>query len=143
MKRSIPVLIFLFSSLVMKAQTYGHEWINHDQTYLRFYLTANSLYRIDQETLDAAVTASGFSLASIDPRNFQLFYMGEEQYIHVEGESDGVFDATDFIEFYGQRNDGVFDAQLYNNPDDQVHQYSSLFTDTAAYYLTWNSSLEY
>lgn len=142
MKRSIPVLIFLFSSMVIQSQTYGHEWIQHDQTYLRFYITANNLYRIDQETLDAAITASGFSLASIDPRNIQLFYMGEEQYIFVEGEEDGVFDTDDFIEFYGQRNDGVFDEQLYNNPDDQVHQYSSLFTDTAAYYLTWNTSLD-
>ena len=31
----------------------------------------------------------------------------------MEGESDLQFDPSDFIEFYGQKNDGTLDAELY------------------------------
>ncbi len=52
--------------------------------------------------------------------------MGQEQFIHVQGESDGVFDPTDYIEFHGLRNDGRFDTRLYKNPDQQLNKNYSL-----------------
>ena len=84
----------------------------------------------------------GFSLASVDPRNFQIFARGEEQHIYVEGESDGTFDQTDFIEFYARGNDGVFDTDVYfDNPLNNANPYHSLINDTIRYFLTWNNSL--
>ena len=39
---------------------------------------------------------TGDDLSAIDPRNLQLIGRDQELYIHVQGESDGVFNASDF-----------------------------------------------
>ena len=51
--------------------------------------------RIDYQTL----INSGIPISSINPRNLQLFARGKEVPIYIEGENDGVFHPTDFIEF--------------------------------------------
>ena len=118
------------------SQPYGNEWIDYGQQYYKFSVVEDDIYRIDYTTLSNA----GFPVATLDPRNFQLFARGEEQYIYVEGEADGVFDPADFIEFHGRKNDGWFDRQLYGGAAGHPNPYYSLFTDTATYYLSWNNS---
>lgn len=66
-----------------------------------------------------------------------MFYRGVEQAIFVEGQQDGSFDGSDFIEFYGKGNDGLNETELYIDPAAQVNPRYSLFTDSAAYFLTW------
>lgn len=141
MKKFLPALLFIFSFSSSFSQTYGNEWINYDQQYFKFKVTADGIYRLDQTTLDAALSGIGVSLATIDPRNFQLFNKGIEEYIYLEGEGDGVFDAGDFIEFYGRKNDGTFDTQLFDSANMQLHTYESIISDTAYYFLTWNNSI--
>jgi hypothetical protein len=114
--------------------TYGNEWINYDQTYYKIQVAQNGIYRLSHTYLTQA------GISGVDPRKFQLFRRGQEVAIHVAGEADGVFDPTDFIEFYGERNDGKLDVELYKDPAHQVHQYYSLYTDTAAYFLTWGTA---
>nr|WP_210466037.1 C25 family cysteine peptidase [Rufibacter roseolus] len=59
----------------------------------------------------------------------------------MEGEADGSLDAGDFIEFYGEKNDGALDRELYKDPSaNHINPYYSLYTDTAAYFLTWSSA---
>lgn len=53
-------------------------------------------YRISQPELVAA----GLD-AQADPRNLRLFLEGQEQPIIITGQSDGRFDASDALEFYG------------------------------------------
>ena len=72
------------------------------------------------------------------PVPFKLFARGEEQYIHIEGEGDGAFDAGDFIEFYAEHNDGWLDASFYPSADQHTNPYYSLYNDTASYYVTWD-----
>ena len=79
--------------------------------------------------------AAGF-FVNTNPKQFQIFHNGVEQSILVAGESDGVFDPVDYIEFYGEKNDGWLDAQLYEDPVNHIDPYYSLFCDTAAYFLT-------
>lgn len=129
-------LIFSILSLTTFAQPHGNEWINYNQPYYKFKVVSNGIYRIDQ----AALQNAGINLNGLDPRNFQVFGRGEEQYIYVEGESDGSFDANDYIEFFGRKNDGYMDDEVYDDPASQGNPYYSLFNDTATYYLTWNSS---
>ena len=83
---------------------------------------------------------AGAPVAEINPRNIQIFARGLEIPITVSGENDGSFDAGDYIEFFGERNDGKLDQVLYANPSDQPHDYFSLYTDTSVYYLTWSAS---
>ncbi len=129
-------LIFSILPLLLAAQPHGNEWIDYGQEYYKFDVTQNGVYRLDYTTLQNA----GISVGSIDPRNFQIFGRGQEEYIYVEGESDGTFDTGDYIEFYGRKNDGYLDGEVYDDPAHQGNPYYSMFNDTAVYYLTWNNS---
>ena len=84
----------------------GHEWIQYAQPYLKISVAQDGIYRVSAQSLQQAGFTNG------DPRKLQLFHRGKEQVIHVEGESDGVFGSGDYIEFYGQRNDGTLDSTL-------------------------------
>ena len=53
--------------------------------------------------------------------------------------TDKNLEAGDYIEFYGEKNDGQFDSRLYQEEDGQLNSFKSLFNDTSTYYLTWNN----
>jgi len=136
------VICCLLLSDWVAAQPYGNEWINFStnqphsiQQYFKISVWRDGVYRVTLADLQAAQFPSPFN-----PKQLQLFHNGKEQFIRVEGEADGVFDPTDFIEFYGIKNDGTVDTRLYKNPDWQVNKALSLFTDTAAYFLTLNAN---
>ncbi|MCO6500395.1 MAG: hypothetical protein J5I47_08480 [Vicingus serpentipes] len=128
---------FVGMGLFTFAQPYNNSWINYSQQYYKFQISETGVYRIDSATLSNA----GIPLSTIDPQNFQLFARGVEIPIRVEGEGDGVFDGSDFIEFYGEKNDGWFESQFYGGVANQPNPYYSLINDTIYYYLTWNSSI--
>ncbi len=136
MKKNL--LLILFSVLFFSAYTqpYENSWINYSQEYYKIKVWQNGINRISQQTL----VFSGFSTFGIDPRKIQLYHNGVEQYIYIQGESDGVFDATDFIEFYGQPNDGSFDQKLYEDTNWHPTPNYSLFTDTSVYFLTYSTT---
>ncbi|WP_343049554.1 C25 family cysteine peptidase [Rufibacter quisquiliarum] len=113
--------------------TYGNEWINYSQKYYKIKVPATGIYRLDRNYLQAA------GISGVDPRNLQLYRRGQEVAILVSGEADGSFDAGDFLEFYGEKNDGALDAELYKDPADQLNPHYSLYTDTASYFLTWST----
>ncbi|HEY0030671.1 MAG TPA: C25 family cysteine peptidase [Bacteroidia bacterium] len=139
-KRLLVVCILLLSTLLeVKSQTYGNEWINYSQNYYKIKIAKNGVYRIDSLTMASAGIPVG--PGGIDPNNFQLFNKGAQQKIYIEGESDGVFNSSDFIEFYAEKNDGTLDSLLYINYSFLPNPYYSLINDTAVYYLTWNSSV--
>ncbi len=133
-------IVSFFISGIATAQTFGNEWINYSQKYLKIKIVQTGLYRIDSTSISNALNSVGASLGSVDARNFQLFHNGQEEYIWVQGESDGVFNATDYLEFYGKGNDGSQDAELYGGAANQLNPFISLYNDTAIYFLTWNSS---
>lgn len=145
MKRYLLSILLSFTASITFAQTagsYGNEWIQYDQQYLKIRTAADGLYRISYDVLNEALFELGIDISTIDPRNLQLFQLGEEQPMYIEGEADGSFNTTDYIEFFGIRNDGKLDTRLYNNEDDQIHTYTSMYTDTAVFFLTWNEELD-
>ncbi|OIP03663.1 MAG: hypothetical protein AUJ97_04180 [Bacteroidetes bacterium CG2_30_32_10] len=85
--------------LYLLAQPLGNEWINYNQQYYKFSLFQNGVYKINYTTL----LNSGFPINSVDPRSIQIFGRGNEEYIYIKGQSDGVFNTDDFIEFYGKK----------------------------------------
>jgi hypothetical protein len=113
--------------------TFGNEWINYAQPYYKIQVAQNGIYRLSHDYLTQA------GISGVDPRTFQLFRRGKEVAIHVSGEADGQFGPADFIEFYGEKNDGKLDVELYKDPAHQIHRLYSLYTDTAAYFLTWGA----
>lgn len=124
---------FLLSGSAARAQ-YANDWVRPGQQYYKISVAREGIYRLTHADLQNA----GFPTAAVDPRTLQLFHRGEEQAIAVQGEQDAVFDPADFIEFYGQRNDGTLDAALYQPPAAQPHAFHNLYSDTTAYFLTWS-----
>jgi Peptidase family C25 len=140
MKKSKSVLILIFLLCIINqvhSQQYGNEWINYDQEYYKIKTGTDGIHRLTYDNLLEA----GVPLSALDPRNLQLFHRGEEVSIHIQGEEDGVFDTNDFIDFFGSKNDGTQDTELYLRPTYQAHTYYNLFSDTTAYFLTPSSSL--
>jgi hypothetical protein len=129
---SLFVLLFALQIPKLRAQDYGNEWINLNQTYYRFSIPATGFYRITAQELQQAGITGSFS-----PQNIQLFYNGIEIPCYIEGESSGLIT---YIEFYAEKNSAWFDKEMYSNPDLQGNPYYSVITDTAAVFLTWNSS---
>ncbi|GAB3016353.1 hypothetical protein GCM10027185_10480 [Spirosoma pulveris] len=112
------------------------RWIDYARPYIKLPIVENGLYRVTPAELRLA----GVPTDRLNPRTVQLFHRGVEQAIFIQGEADGRFDASDFLEFYGRRNDGVSDSLLYHPFSAQPHPYYSLFSDTTAYFLTWGSA---
>jgi len=132
MARLCLLLLLLPCSLL--AQRFGNEWINTSQTYYKIPIAEEGIYRINYSDLQAA----GFPVDNVDPRRMQLWFRGSEQAILIEGQQDARFDPTDFILFYGQRNDGTQDQELYVAPEAQGNPYYNLHSDSTAYFLTWS-----
>lgn len=138
MIKRLFILCFLALTVFsLQAQKYGNEWINYNQKHYRINIPKTGFYRIDSITL----ANSGIPLNSINPKNLQLFIKGVEQYITVAGEGDNVFNATDYIEFYAEKNDCSTDSAVYTGISRLPNPYIALFNDTNYAFLTWNNAL--
>lgn len=146
--RFLKIAVWVFTSAVChltsyisSSQPYWNEWINFSQQYYKIPVAQNGIYRLDPATLSGAGIPAGTNVDF-----FQLFFRGQEQYIYVQDNNgDKFLNGNDYIEFYGQKNDGSLDEELYKgdlylNPARQPNPYYSLFSDTSAYFLTWNNS---
>jgi len=76
----------------------------------------DGIYAITPDLLRRA----GADLEAADPRKFSMTNKGREIPVYVSGESDGRFDGTDYIEFYGER---------YKQGE---------YTNTNVYWLSWD-----
>lgn len=126
------LFIFLSGSLFANAQSYNNEWIDHSKTYYKFKISVTGLYRINH----AALTNLG--IQSTAAEQFQLWRNGKEIPLFTTKQT-GVFTNTDYIEFWGEMNDGKPDLPLYRVPEYQLNDKWSLETDTAAFFLTVNN----
>jgi flagellar hook assembly protein FlgD len=132
--KSLLVLLCLLLSISAQAQSgpYGNEWIVAGQPYYKLKVWRDGIYRLDYNYLRS------LNAAGVAPTQFQLWRRGEEVAMY-QGGNQAALDATSYLEFYGQRNDGKLDKEFYKNPADQAHQYYSFYTDTATYFITWGS----
>jgi hypothetical protein len=144
MKRLITLFIAFFLAYHVGAQSsYRNEWIDYSKTYHKFKLhfgvdnigfpIKKGLVRVYQPALSAA------GLSSTPAEHLQLWKDGTEVAIYTSIAS-GIFTATDYIEFWGEINNGVLDNDLYRDTEFQLSDIWSVQTDTAAYFLTVNSA---
>ena len=135
-KLIVGLLVWICSGEVnAQMSRFGNEWINHSQPYFRIPIAERAVYRLTTSDLAKA----GIPVTSVDPTTLQLFRRGIEQAILVTGESDKKLDVADYLEFVGDSNDGLQDTLLYRPMNAQPHPYYSMYSDTAAYFLTWRS----
>ncbi|HQQ93490.1 MAG TPA: C25 family cysteine peptidase [Bacteroidia bacterium] len=135
MNRFTPILLFLVLGLTSSAQQYGNEWIRVAQPYFKFPIHKNGVYRIDSTTL-----ASAYDLNSLDPRNIQVFLRGKEQFLYIQGESDGKINTGDYIEFYADKSTAPVDSMVYTHISYLPNPYGPLFNDTLYAFITVNGS---
>ncbi|MCX7729019.1 MAG: hypothetical protein N2203_06080, partial [Bacteroidia bacterium] len=139
---TLLVFFLFFISKLVVAQNYGNEWINSLQTYWKFPIYKQGIYRIDSATLANA----GVPLQNILPQNLQIFLYGEEQYIYIKGEQDGVFNSSDYLEFYAELKPYLLDSLLYTNITALPNPYIGVCsagpgnTDTVYAFITYNTS---
>ncbi|MFM8913349.1 MAG: hypothetical protein ACKOE6_10620, partial [Flammeovirgaceae bacterium] len=107
--------------------------MNFNQQYFKIPVAKDGIYRLTYSDLQAA----NFPVSTVDPRLIQVFHRGVEQSIFVQGEADAVFNTGDFIEFFGKRNDGTLDQKLYQPASAQLNPFYNLYSDTAAYFITY------
>ncbi len=131
MKKTL-LLFFILLSLKGYTQEFNNEWIDYTKTYYKFKVPTTGLYRINQPLL---VTAG---LANIPAEQFQLWRNGEQIALYTSKQS-GLFGVSDYIEFWGEMNDGKPDLPLYREADYQLNDKWSLESDTAIFFLTVNS----
>ena len=113
----------------MSAQSYYNEWIDFSKTYYKFKVGSTGLYRIN------TVDLSALGLASEPAENFQLWRNGKQVALFTSAPT-GPLGSGGYIEFWGERNDGVTDKDLYFQANYQLSNQESLITDTASFFLT-------
>ena len=127
------IFFFQFQLFAQEEAAYSNEWIDYEQTYHKFYIEEDGLYRIPYSVLQEHFAEKDFA-------GLHLFSRGQEIPIYIS--SNGEVDNEDYIEFYGRKNDGSFDTQLFEDPEWQLTNRRSAFTNSAAYYLTWDDGFE-
>lgn len=116
---------------------YGNEWIDYSQSYFKIEVAADGMYKLSYTDLNNAGVFSGTSIPQ--GQNFQLFKNGQSVPLYVS--EIGTFTTNDYLTFYGEKNRGEIDKHLYDDPNYQLNPEYSLYTDTAIYYLTWNTTV--
>jgi len=137
----LSLCIALYS--LVHAQAYNNEWIDYSKTYYKFKIgpfgfdgqgwpVKKGIVRIPRATLAAA------GLGAVPAGQLQLWRDGQEIPVYVSCGA-GVPGPNDFIEFWGEIEDGTADNALYTNPASQASDYWSLETDSSTYFITVNS----
>ncbi len=130
MIKKLILLFLLFCSIGATAQL-NNSWIDYSKTYYKFKLANDNLYRIPQ----SAIAAVGLGNTNAD--HFQLWRNGVQVRLYTPVVA-APLGTSDYIEFFGEMNDGKPDKTLYRQPLFQLADRYSLETDTAAYFLTVN-----
>jgi len=132
MMKKLLLPFLLLAAFTVKAQL-NNSWIDYNKTYYKFRLAKDSLTRIPQ----SAIAAVG--LGAVNADHFQLWRNGQQVRLYTSV-SGAPLAAADYIEFWGEMNDGKPDNQLYRDPSTQLSDRYSLETDTVSYFLTVNTT---
>ena len=103
----ISLIIISFS---LNAQNYYNEWINYGLTYYKFKSPTTGIHRINYNALREA----GIDSTKLIGKDIQLIRNGQEVTLFVS--SSNLFGLSDYIEFYGEKNDGIPDTKLFPKP---------------------------
>jgi len=128
------LIALLFFSNFSFSQNYN--WITPNKAYLKLSVVDDGIYRITRTDF----TNAGISTATIDPRTVKVYNKGVQIPIFFQGESDGVFDASDYFDFYGTRVYGG-PSKHYNVNNGVAYtkdEYYSYYSDTNAYWVGWD-----
>ena len=110
-------------------------WFNTSSKYVKMAIPTDGIYRITQTELDSIYPA----IADVDPRTFQVFDRGMEIPIFVSGDSDGVFNPGDYLEFPALRNYTGKQRIITTALSQEYNEYLNRYTDSTVLWLTWGT----
>ena len=106
------------------AVTYGNEWLKDDQTYLKFQIGKDGVYRIPA----AQIRAAGLPFSGSGAETWRLQARGTDVPVLVDENG---------ITFYGEQHRHELDAPLFEDPESSpLNTRYSLYNDTIGYYLS-------
>lgn len=132
MKRILVLFILVFGVVGGFAQ-YNNEWIDYNKSYHKFKVGTSGLYRISKTTLQS------LGLGTVPVEQFQLWRNGREVPLYTSVPV-GAMNDLDYLEFFGEMNDGKPDNKLYKKSENQPDDRWSLQTDSSSYFLTVNTN---
>jgi hypothetical protein len=91
----------------------------------KIVVVEDGLYKITYSDMQAA----GMDVDNVDPLTFHMSNQGFDIDIYVQGEGDGIFDAEDFILFYGEEFRGDVLAERYENENTNWLTYTQQLSD--------------
>ncbi|MDA7501664.1 C25 family cysteine peptidase [Chitinophagales bacterium] len=121
----ILLLSLIVSTALSSQNPYANEWINTELDYYKFQSKESGWIEIPV----ALLTTSGLEN---DPANWKLFTAGEQVPLYIPTDLTG---EQASIGFYGTKNDGAFDKQLFKESAWQAQPEMSLYSDFRSYYL--------
>jgi hypothetical protein len=107
----------------------GNEWLEDGNIYHALEVWQDGVYQIQADHL----TSLGISTSDLDQVN--LYCRGEQLPVtYVRNTADDIV----AVEFYGEKNRGQLDDQLYrySSGNEPLNPRYSLYTDTAIYWIT-------
>ncbi len=132
------------SFALKQAQSYATNSVLKTGRWYKIAVSQDGIYRVDYNFLKNI----GLDVDNIDPRNFRIYGNGggmlseknadfrhddlAENAISVVGESDGSFDASDYILFYGQEPH----RWKYDATGQRFHHQTNLYSDVTYYFIT-------
>lgn len=125
------------------ARTYASSSVLSNGTWYKVAVASNGIFKMDNQFLQSL----GINTSSLDPRNIKVYGNGggmlpfanasfryddlQENAIYVEGESDGVFNASDYVLFYGQSPT----KWAYNQSTKKFNHQVNLYADYTYYFI--------
>lgn len=142
MRQFIFILLIIAAAAPVAAQIfsgqdtlYGNEWIDYSRTYYKIKVARDGIYRVTGQ----AMSDGGIPVSSLTGSDVRVYHNGVQAPVFVS--TEGNFLPADFVEFRGEKNRNELDVHLSDNPDNElINPWYSLFNDTSAYYLTWESN---
>lgn len=142
MIRSILLTLLVLTTIGVHAQMqfqgqalYGNEWIRPNQSYLKFKISEDGMYRISYQELHQV----GFPLGAVELNKLHIINLGQD--VQLIRSTEGLMQTDDYILFYGKKNRAELDAPLFSDPSVLMNPEYSMHNDTASYYLTWDNSV--
>ena len=121
-----------YSTAQMTNGMFGNEWINYSQTYYKFKISEDGIYRLPISHLEL----SGVDVSKLTETNIQIFHNGLEIPLYIKKYNDSI----EYVEFYGKKNRSTLDKELYNS--EHFNPEYSLITDSSSYFLTWDNNIQ-
>lgn len=139
--KKITVITFFLIILNCNLFAQNYNWITPNKNYLKVYVSEDAVYRINKNDFSSA----GINPDIIDPRTVKVLFKGNQIPVYFYGEQDGVFNDSDYFDFYGERNYGGLtnvyeETSGYINVSYTLYEYLNLYSDTNIYWIDWGGN---